>query len=151
MWITWIAGTMLVEMLVYLIPDLRTAYSLIPGVAFLFFYFSGMILKASTLPGWAAPWLPSVSLIRWQAQALVLNQYDGDTVTFPTVINYSTYGEFLNLFGWGGKTKWYCFYNLLINVAIYRFLMLIAMIKSIITQRGTRSQRKKVEVEDRLY
>lgn len=151
MWITWIAGTMLTELLVFLVPDLRTAYSMIPGVAFLFFYFSGMILKASTLPSWAAPWLPSVSLIRWQAQALVLNQYKGDEETFPTVgEGYSTYDEFLNLFGWGGKTKWFCFRILIINLAIYRLLMLFAMIRSVVAQQGKRNLRK-VVAEERLY
>ena len=37
------------------------------------------------LPSWLAPWLPSVSLIRWFCQGLTINEYDGNTDAFPSV------------------------------------------------------------------
>jgi hypothetical protein len=64
-------------------------------------------VQASSLPNWMAPWAPSFSLIRWVMQAQFINYFDGSSV-FPILPFINTYTQFLTLFGWGGKTKWYC-------------------------------------------
>lgn len=42
-------------------------------------------MRPSVLPAWLAPWLPSVSLIRWFSQGLTINEYKGNTDAFPVV------------------------------------------------------------------
>ena len=142
---------MLVETLVLLLPDIRSAYGVIPGVSFMLFFFSGLIIKPSTLPNWLQAWLPSVSIIRWTMQAEFINEFEGDEDVFP-VINgsYSTYDAFLGLFGWGGKTKWMCLNILVLNLVIYRMVTLFAMLRKTVTQRGARIYRKHF-VEERMY
>ena len=142
---------MLVETFVLVLPDIRSAYSVIPGVSFLLFFFSGIMLKPSTLPNWLQPWLPSVSIIRWTMQAEFINEFEGDDDVFP-VINgsYSTYDAFLGLFGWGGKTKWTCLNILVLNLFIYRTVTLLAMMRKTVTQRGKRIYRKHF-IEERMY
>ena len=134
-----IAGTMLSEVVIFLSEDMRSSYISIPAVAFLEFVTSGLFLKAASFPDWLSPWVPSVSLIRWIMQACFICVYDGNTDVFPPVkdTSYTLYTGYLNLFGWGGKTKWYCFYMLLANVAIFRFLCLLSSAYSAFQAKGT--------------
>jgi hypothetical protein len=140
--IMFMLSTQLVETIVYVLPDIRTAYRLVPAVGFLLFYFSGIPVRPDLLPRWAAPWLPSVSMIRWLTQGLLINEYQYNRDAFPEVgpQQFSTYNYALSLFGWGGKTKWYCLYMLLINLAIYRALYLAVSIYHTTAQKGRRSQ-----------
>lgn len=139
---------MMSEAVVYLVPDIRTAYLVIPALCFVQFAFSGLFLKPILLPRWLAPWAPSISVIRWAMQAEFINQFDGSTVVpfgFHTQ-NYSAFGAFLSLFGWGGKTKWYCLYMILAMVAIFRFATLFSAGLSSQLSRGGRKFMKKREV-----
>jgi hypothetical protein len=152
-WIMVLTGVFLVETIVYTLPDIRSAYSFIPGASILLFLFSGLIFKPSTLPHWLAPWLPSVSMIRWFSQGMFINQYIGDTEAFPVLkepFQYSSYEAFLNIFGWGGKTKWDCFKILMVNFFIFRIGKLIVSILTVSGQRGKRGLRHPV-VHERLY
>ncbi len=70
-------------------------------------------------------------------QANFINTYEGNTDAFKTLPSgYSTYTTFLNLFGWGGKTKWYCFYMVLANIAVFKFLSLWASAYTAINRKG---------------
>jgi len=132
---------MLSEIVIFTSPDLRSSYVTIPAVAFLEFVTSGLFLKAGSFPNWLGPWVPSVSLIRWIMQATFICVYEGNTTAFPPFsqlgTDYSLYYGYLSLFGWGGKTKWYCFYMLLINIAIFRFGCLLASAYSAFQAKGT--------------
>jgi hypothetical protein len=135
-----IAGTMLSEVVIYLSEDMRSSYISIPAMAFLEFVTSGLFLKASSFPDWLSPWVPSVSLIRWIMQACFICVYDGNTDVFPAQFpksTYTLYTGYLNLFGWGGKTKWFCFYMLLANIAIFRFCCLLSSAYSAFQAKGT--------------
>lgn len=135
-----IGGTMMSEAVVYIVPDIRSAYLLIPALSFVQFAFSGLFLKPSLLPEWLAPWAPSISIIRWCMQAEFINQFDGSKVV-PFAFNipmYNAFSAFLSLFGWGGKTKWYCFLMILVIVAIMRFATLISTAVSSAVSRGGR-------------
>jgi hypothetical protein len=148
-----LTGVFLVETIVYTLPDIRSAYSFIPGASIVLFLFSGLIFKPSTLPGWLAPWLPSVSMIRWFSQGMFINQYDGDYEAYPEIkepVDYSSYEAVLNIFGWGGKTKWDCFQILMVNFFIFRVGTLIVSIFTVSAQRGKRGLRHAV-VTERLY
>ena len=131
-----LASVVLAECIIVGAADKRTAYTTIPGVAFLNFLLSGLFIKAQSLPSWMGPWAPSVSMIRWTFQANFLNLYEGSDVfkTLPT--GYSTYTAFLRLFGWGGKTRWYCFYMVLANIAVFKFLGLWAGALAAVRRRG---------------
>jgi ABC-type multidrug transport system ATPase subunit len=148
-----LCGTQMVSAIAYTLSDVRDAYSAIPGIAFLLFMFSGLVFKAQTLPRWLAPWLPSVSIIRWAAQGLTINEYAYNRVAFPLLGpqgGYSTYQNFLSLFGWGGKTKWDCFYVVVLNFFVFRVLSLFASMFAAYSQRGKRALIKPI-VEERLY
>ena len=149
-----LAGVLICECFIYTLPDVRTAYGVIPGIGTLLFMFSGLVYKPGLLPSWLAPWLPSVSIIRWYAQALFINEYHGNDVAFPHVPGpkggYSTYEGFLNLFGWGGKTKYYCLGIVIVNLVIAKFISLMVSFSTVAGQRGKRGLKKKKE-EDRMY
>eukprot|EP00602_Paraphysomonas_sp_CaronLab_P009688 CAMPEP_0185022730 /NCGR_PEP_ID=MMETSP1103-20130426/5431_1 /TAXON_ID=36769 /ORGANISM="Paraphysomonas bandaiensis, Strain Caron Lab Isolate" /LENGTH=1307 /DNA_ID=CAMNT_0027554945 /DNA_START=376 /DNA_END=4299 /DNA_ORIENTATION=+ len=147
-WIMSIVSTQLVETIVYILPDVRSAYRIVPAVGFLLFYFSGIMVKPSVLPEWLQPWLPSVSIIRWLTQALLINEYQYNREAFPEMgpYDYSTYDFTLSLYGWGGKTKWDCFYVLLINLAIYRIVYLMVSVYHTTFQKGRRSNRQEYNV-----
>ena len=94
---------MLVETIVYTLPDLRTAYGSVLSVALLLFVFSGLIFKPDILPSYLSPWVPSISIIRWYAQALFINEFDGNTDAFPTspvTQGDTAYSAFLSTLGW---------------------------------------------------
>lgn len=140
-----LAGAMMSEVVVYGLPEVRSAYTTIPALAFLQFLFSGLFIKAGSLPDWLSPWTPSISLIRWVMQANYINLYKYTDV-FPVLPNgYSTYTSFLELFGWGGKTAWQCFYNILIFIAVFRGASLLA---SGISAKNRRSERRGKRRED---
>ena len=98
-----VGSTMMSEAIVFAVPDIRAAYILIPAVTFIQFMFSGLFLKAASLPQWLAPFAPSISLIRWTMQGNFINQFEFNTTIFPSINTYSFYDAFLTLFGWGGK------------------------------------------------
>jgi hypothetical protein len=153
-WLSGIAATFLVETVVYILPDMRSAYGFIPMFSILLFVFSGLIFKPSTLPQYLQPYVPSISIIRWIAQATVLNEFDTNDDVLPVIPGpnggYSVWESYLNMFGWGGKTKWYCFNVLMMNIAVFRAITLLASINSITSQKGKRGLRVK-ETEEPLY
>jgi hypothetical protein len=72
-------------------------------------------------------------------QAEFLNNYYGKTASFPDLPNGTkTLDIFLSIFGWGGKTKWYCLYMIVINFAVYRVIGLLASGYRCIAQKGAR-------------
>lgn len=151
-WISFIMGTILVMSFVYTLPNIRSAYSTVPAVAFLLFFFSGIVIKPSTLPRWLAPWLPSVSMVRWLTQALCINEYKDNREAFPVIeaLNYSSYESYLNLFGWGGKTKWFCLNVLILMLFLYKGFNLYITLYTVFSQRGKRGLRK-ASYDERLY
>lgn len=147
-WVMFVAATQITMTVVHLVSDIRGAYRLVPVIAFILFYSSGLIVRPSVLHSWLQPWLPSVSLIRWFTQGLTINEYDGNTDAFPQLFNFDSYTYALSLFGWGGKSKWYCFNMLIINLAVFRVVMLLASIYQTVLQRGQRYRRKKISLFD---
>lgn len=85
------------------------------------------------------PWVPSLSMIRWNMQANFINEYDGNTAAIPLTAIYSSV---LDLFGWGGKTKWYCFNILVANIFIYKALSFWTSGLSAQMSKGGRRQRE---------
>jgi hypothetical protein len=77
-WFMGVACTMIIETICYTLSDIRDVYGGIISTAMVLFLFSGLFFKASTLPEWMAPWLPSISIIRWYAQGIINNEYDGN-------------------------------------------------------------------------
>lgn len=62
-------------------------------------------------------------------------------MTFPMYSQgpiLDSYAYALSLFGWGGKTKWYCFYMLLLNLAVLRAVMMAASVLQTARQKGRR-------------
>jgi len=132
-----LCSTILAELCIVGAPEKRIAYLTIPALAFFNFLFSGLFIKPGSLPQWLAPWAPSLSMIRWTMQSNFINQYENNPEVFPVLPSgYSTYTSFLQLFGWGGKTKWYCFYMLVANVFIFKAVSLLASGASVNAQKG---------------
>lgn len=75
-WFMCLACMMIIETICYTLKDIRDVYGAIIGTALVLFLFSGLFFKADTLPRWMAPWLPSISIIRWYAQGIINNELD---------------------------------------------------------------------------
>ena len=135
-----IGGTCMSEAVVYFVPSVRSAYLAIPALSFVQFAFSGLFLKPSLLPAWLAPWTPSISIIRWTMQADFINQFQGSKIVpFGLVTpRFSAYNAFLSLFGWGGKTKWYCLSMIVALTAIFKVVALVSSVLSASLSRGGR-------------
>ena len=88
---------------------------------------------------WVAPWGPSISLIRWATQALVINDFEDNYTYFPMIppdgplgnIYLNTYHAFLHMFGWGGKTKWYCLGMIVVMFVVFKCLCGIILYNSV--------------------
>ena len=130
--------TMLAEAVIYLVPSLRAAYIIIPAVSFVQFSFSGLMLKPCLMPSWVAPWAPSSSMLRWVLQGQVLNYFHGSAL-FPALPGYDTFSHFLTLYGWGGKSKWYCLYVIFIFMAVFKLLTLGSLVLRSSSARGGRA------------
>jgi ABC-type multidrug transport system ATPase subunit len=114
----------------------RNFYERITGIAFLNILFSGLLIKASTLPDWLAPWASSCSLVRWSMQGNFVNLYDGSP-DFSTLPNgYTPYSAFLSLYGWGGKTEWYCLSMMVCTYFVFKALSLWSSGVSALDRKG---------------
>jgi hypothetical protein len=113
---TYVSAT-ISELLIYNSADLRTAYTILPGFAFLLFLTSSLMIKPSTYPEFFQPWLPSVSIVRWTMQTMTVNEFsDGENM--GSVANFDVYTSLMQLFGWGGKSKWVCLRYVLLCVCV---------------------------------
>lgn len=150
--VSFIVSTLIVESIVYTLPNVRTAYTAIPALGIVFFFFSALIIKPDTLPGWASPWCPSLSYIRWLSQGLTINEYIDNRDAFPLIgpNAYSTYDGFMTVLGWGGKTKYYCLRVAVINIILFKGFNFIVTVLASLKQRGKRTLRKS-NFEERLY
>lgn len=123
-----LAHTLYIMFFVIQAKELRSIYYAIPGLGFFFFYFSGMLVKPSTLPSWAAPWMPSVSPVRWFMQAGIINEGNNNGDMFGVVGNFDIYKAYLGFFGWNGKTKYECLLVLGYHVMIAFGMCLVGFI-----------------------
>jgi len=116
-----LAMSMLTEAIIAYVPSQRAAYFMVPGLTFFQFTFSGLFIKAQSLPNWLAPWITSLSMIRWVFQGNWINQFKNDDrlISIPE-IDFDSYTAFLRLFGWGGKSKWFCVYMLFIFMVVFK-------------------------------
>ena len=78
-WFMALACTMIIETICYTLKDIRDVYGAIIVCALVLFLFSGMFFKADTLPRWMAPWLPSISIIRWYSQGIINNEFEDNS------------------------------------------------------------------------
>lgn len=83
-------------------------------------------------------------------QAGVINEGNDNPDLFKTIANFEIYKQYLGLFGWNGKTKYYCLYMTLINMAVYFLMCLIAHFLAIRAQTGRR-QLRAPDDDDRLF
>ncbi len=145
------ASSVLCYFFVIQATEVRSIYYAIPGTAFLLFLFSGMLVKPSTLPRWCAPWMPSISAIRWFMQGGMISEGEDNPSLFREIPgDFDLYKSYMSMFGWNGKTKEYCFDVLLINIAVYFGLCLFALIKTTRGQSGRR-QLRMPEDDSRLF
>ncbi len=129
----------LAECVISIAPNLVQAYISLTGLSFTNFLFSGLFLKFQSLPNWMGPWVPSLSMIRWNLQGNFINIYQD---AFPaTKTGFSPYAILLRLFGWGGKTKWFCFQCLIVLFCVYRGVNFFTCGVSAILRKGGRKMR----------
>ena len=100
------------------------------------------MLKPSLLPRWMAPWVPSVSVIRWALQGLCINYFQDNPDLFPDLPGYSTYTNFMTLYGWGGKTKWYCLNMIIVILVLMRLATVLIVTIRASTGKGRSSIRQ---------
>ena len=149
-----LAGMMLCEAVIVASPTVRGAYLASPGVVFMNFAFSGIFVKTPTLPTWAADWLPEISLFKWTVQSQVINLFNFDSsLVCVEAFYFCTYSGFLGLFGWNDTTKWKCFWVIVTNLAVYRGIVLLALLFRTVTQKGMRQFRvvENENEDDRQY
>ncbi len=84
--------------------------------------------------------MPSFSILRWTTQASVLNEFDHSSFVSNAYID--GYQMFLSMFGWGGKSKWYCMWIVVLQLVIFKFLALFAISRSASKQIGNRHLRR---------
>lgn len=145
------AGMMLCEAIATAAPDIRTSYQLIPGIVFFNFAFSGIFIKGPTIPP-GVRWLPNLSLFRWAIEAQSINLYnDNANLVCVDPFYFCTYDAYLELFGWMNESKWYCLWIIVVNMAVYRMLILLGQLYKTYAQRGRRQFRQGIEEEERLY
>jgi ABC-type multidrug transport system ATPase subunit len=134
-----LAGLTLTEAVCYYVDNVRAVYLTIPVISMVLFFFSGLPVKPSTLPFWIRPWGPSISVIRWAAQSLCINEFEDDYSGTMNVIDtglfiVDPYERYLGMFGWGGKSKWDCFVNVFINIIVFRAgALLVLWLKPMLT------------------
>jgi hypothetical protein len=144
--VTVLCSTVLSEIAIYSSDSLSASYIAISIYAGLAFLCSGLILKSGSFPLWMRPWATSLSMLRWTMQAGFINIYNDNLDAFPMIFPKSTYTQYfgyLSLFGWGGKTEWYCLGMIVINILIFRAISLAAQAYSAFKARGT--HKKEIE------
>ena len=137
---TVLTGTMLSEIAIYSSGNMEASYISIGIVGALEFLCSGLILKAGSFPLWMRAWVPSLSVLRWIMQAGFVCVYNDNLDAFPAMFpnsTYTNYTGYLTLFGWGGKTHWYCFGMIVCNMIIFRFFGLLSGAFSAFKAKGT--------------
>ena len=76
---------------------------------------------------------------------MTINEFENSSL-FPSFtigpLSYSTYTELLSLFGWGGKTKWFCLIVVAYNMAIFRVLSYLALVTRAYNQIGKSASSK---------
>lgn len=98
------------------------------------------------------PFMPSSSVVRWNMQGNILNIYGGNVgavgssnnafIVFPS--GYSTYDAYLTLFGWGGKSKWYCLMAIVYYILVmFGLLQIVLAVKSYTFHGGRNSSKQK--------
>lgn len=139
------------EAIAIAVPNIRGAYTLIPGLIFFNFAFSGIFVKSPTLPN-GAEWLPQISLFRWIVQSQVINLFSDDT-TLPCIdqFYFCVYDGFMGLFGWTDISKWSCYWIIIANLAVFRGATLLALVFRSFSQKGRRQFRKDAMEEEKLY
>jgi hypothetical protein len=154
-WFMCLACTMIIETICYTLKDIRDVYGAIIGTALTLFLFSGLFFKPATFPSWMAPWLPSISIIRWYSQGIINNEFDDNLHAFPVIPlptgDLSLYQMYLSAFGWGGKSKWFSFRCVVMNLIGFRVLQLIVCWKTTVSQRGERCFLRKEMTIDKIY
>lgn len=138
-------GTMMAEAIVQAVPDIRSAYVLIPALVFIQFAFSGLFIKQGSLPPWLAAFAPDTSMIRWSMQGNFINQFQYNTTVFPPNNVYDFYLAFLQIFSWQGLTRDYCVLMILVFCFAFKLLSLLVMSLTAVYQRGGRSFKKQIE------
>jgi hypothetical protein len=128
------------EIIIHVAPDLLQVYLMLSSLAFVNFAFSGLFIKFQSLPGWMAAWVPSLSMIRWNMQANFLNVYEN---AFPSSsAGFSPLNIILVLFGWGGKTKWFCLQCMVVLICVYKGISFFTGgITAVLRKGGKRGQR----------
>jgi len=150
-----VIGGILTEIVVFTAPTIRLAYVNFPVVVFFLFYFSSIPVKPSTYVYWMKSWVPSVSVFRWTLQAQILNEFEGDNIFLVTQMNpvtrqsvtVDTFGMYLTTFGFGGKTREFCYGIVFLNLVIFRIISLIALRVSSHRHRGKRHLYKDEDFE----
>jgi len=126
-----LAGATLTELITYSTGSIRSVYLALPAVSTVFFFFSGLPVKPDTLPHWIRPWGPSISVIRWAAQSLCINEFSDKTGSMADVVTplftISPYERYLNIFGWGGLSKWNCMGFVVLFMVIFRSCALLIL------------------------
>lgn len=129
---------MMAEFAIFSVREIRNAYLIVPAFVVVQFAFSGLFIKTGSLPGWLSCWAPNASMIRWMLEGNFINQFTNDSL-FPTVGTYSTYEAFLELFSWQGQSKWFCLYNILYFILVFKVGAFVSNGIVATYQRGGRS------------
>ncbi len=71
-------------------------------------------------------------------QAGMINEGLDNTDLFPIIGSYNIYTAYMGVFGWNGKTKYYCVAILYLNAVILYFMCLLSILYSVNRQSSGR-------------
>ena len=91
--ITSLNGLFYCQLLAVLSPSQQAAITLFPATLFFFISFTGYIIQIPALPEWLSK-VPDVSFLRWGFQALVINEFEDNTLVFPPTLLMTTEQQF---------------------------------------------------------
>ena len=103
-------------------PNPPTAMAIYPMAVFFNLLFTGFFQYIPVMQYWLQPWMPVISFMRWGYQSLVVNEFVNNS-------KLSDVPYYLEILGFDGVSAGSCTAILLIFVAFYVSLLVIALVK----------------------
>lgn len=119
-WLTDYVGMHIAHLLTNVSPDAQTAMNLFPVSLFFASAFAGYIVYLPEFPDWLGDWAPYLTFTRFSFQALVLNEFEGNS-------NLPDEKEYVDLLGFNTISKQDCAAILVVFVPIYAIAGFLAL------------------------
>lgn len=117
MWLTSLTGLFVCQTMAAVSPTGQAAINFFPVSLFMAVAFAGYIVYIPTFPTWLRAWAPYISFMRWSFQALVLNEFSGNS-------NLEAASYFIDELGFDTYSRDECVPVLLFFIAAFAAIVL---------------------------